>query len=420
MRQLFLESALLAVAGTALGAVLAVVFTRVVRLLGVGLVPRLEELHVDAGVLAFAVALSVATSLLIGLYPALRLAGGDPGSLLHGARGSSGTVRASVWRVLVGFEVATAMVLLVGSALLVRTMRNILTADTGLQVHGVVTASLVPDDTVDMGRLGHLGDELASLPGVSGVAFANHLPLDWGSTAGPVRRPTDPVDHDFPAMAGFRLVSSGYFDVMRQPLLRGRAFTSADRDGAPMVAIITPGIANALWPGRNPIGERIITNYLWNQVLTVVGVATEASIWNSPRGEQNEIYVPLAQHPTRTEGQLVAFVRTMRDPAATIPAIRARLARRRADDARQTRHARRARRAERRRPQVLDGRAHDLRRHRAHPRRHRHLRHDVVHGRRAHPRHRHPSRARRDAVPDPVGRVERRGVGGARGDRGWA
>ena len=140
-----------------------------------------------------------------------------------------------------------------------------------------------------------------------------------------MRRTTDPVDHDFPAMAGFRLVSTGYFDVMRQPLLKGGAFTSADRDGAPMVAIVTPGVANALWPGRNPIGEHIITNYLWNQVLTVVGVAAEASSWNMPRGEQNEIYVPLAQHPMRAEGQLVAFVRTTRDPAATIPAVRARL-----------------------------------------------------------------------------------------------
>ena len=325
VRQLFLESAFLTVAGSALGVVLAVVFTRVVRLLGVGLVPRLEELRVDAGILAFAVSLSVATALIIGLYPALRLANGDPGSLLQGARGSGGTVRASVWRLLIGFEIATAMVLLVGSALLVRTMRNILTADTGVQPRGIVTASLVPGDSVDMGKLAHLGDELSSLPGVSGVAFSNHLPLDWGSTAGPVRRTTDPVDHDFPAMAGFRLVSNGYFDVMRQALLKGRAFTTADRDGAPLVAIITPGIANTLWPGRNPIGERIITNYLFTQVLTVVGVATEASSWNMPRGEQNEIYVPLAQHPSRTEGQLVAFVRTVRDPAATIPAVRARL-----------------------------------------------------------------------------------------------
>ncbi len=325
VRELFLESGLLAVVGAALGVVLAIVFTRVVRLLGTGLVPRIDELHVDTSVLGFAVALSVVTSVLIGLYPALRLAGGDPGSLLHGARGSTHTVRASVWRWLVGFEIATAIVLLVGSMLLIRTMRNILTADTGIQVHGVVTASLVPDDTVNVGALAHLGDELASLPGVSAVAFANHVPLEWGSTAGPVRRTTDPIDHDFPAMAGFRLVSNGYFDVMHQPIARGRAFTSADRDGAPMVAIITPGIANALWPGRNPVGERIITNYLSKQVLTVVGVAAEASLWSMPRGEQNEIYVPLAQHPTRTEGQLVAFIRTTRDAGALIPSVRARL-----------------------------------------------------------------------------------------------
>ncbi len=325
VRQLFLESAFLSVAGAALGTMLAIVFTRVVRALGAGLVPRLDELHVDLGILGFAAALSVATLLLIGLYPALRLASGDPASLMQGARGSAVTVRASVWRVLVGFEVATAMVLLVASALLVRTMRNILTADTGLRVHGVVTASLVPDDTVDVGKLAYLGDQIRGLPGVSGVAFANHLPLDWGSTAGPVRRTTDPVDHDFPAMAGFRLVTNEYFDVMRQPVLQGRAFGSSDRAGASMVAIVTPGIANTLWPGRNPIGEHIVTNYLWNQVLTVVGVVAEASLWNMPRGEQNEIYVPLAQHPTRTEGELVAFVRTTGDPVSMIPAVRARL-----------------------------------------------------------------------------------------------
>jgi putative ABC transport system permease protein len=92
-----------------------------------------------------------------------------------------------------------------------------------------------------------------------------------------------------------------------------------------MVAVITPGIANTLWPGRNPVGERIITNYLSKQVLTVVGVAAEASLWSMPRGEQNEIYVPLAQHPTRTEGQLVAFIRTARDAGALIPSVRARL-----------------------------------------------------------------------------------------------
>lgn len=325
VRRLLLESTMLSVAGAAAGAILAIGLTRVVRTFGVGLVPRLEELHVDAGMLAFAAGTSILTAVLIGLYPALRLANGDPASLLSGARGSSGTVRATVWRLLVGFEIATAIVLLVGSALLVRTMRNILTADTGVEAHGILTALMVADDTVNVGQLRQLEQQLASLPGVRGVAFANHLPFDWGGTAGPVRRLTDPVDRDYPAMAGFRLVTDDYFSVVRQPLLRGRAFTSADRVGTPLVAIVTPGIATALWPGRDPIGQHIVSNYLWNQDLTVVGVETEASIWNLPRGEQNEIYVPLAQHPTRAERQLVALVRATGNPADLIPAVRARL-----------------------------------------------------------------------------------------------
>jgi putative ABC transport system permease protein len=325
VRQLFLESSILAIGGAALGALVAVIFTRVVRTLGAGLVPRLDELRVDGGILLFTAGLSVVTAVLIGLYPAFRLSRIAPGHQLRGARGSSGTVRASVWRLLVGFEIAMAIVLLVGSALLIRTMHNILTADTGFDANGIVTASLVPNDTVDMARLAQLGADLAAVPGVKGVAFANHVPLDWGSTAGPVRRTTDPADHDFPAMAGFRLVTPEYFGVMQQPVLRGRSIAAGDREGTPAVAIITPGIAKTLWPGQDPIGQRIVTNYLFGQALTVVGVVAEASSWTMPRGEQNEIYVPLAQHPARTQGELIAFLRTARDPAAIIPAVRARL-----------------------------------------------------------------------------------------------
>jgi putative ABC transport system permease protein len=334
MRQLLLESGLLALAGAALGTALAVMLTRVVRLLGAGLLPRLDELHVDARILACATALSVLTAIIIGVYPALRLAGGDPGQLLHGARGSGGTVRGSVWRALIGFEIATAFILAVGSALMIRTLHNILTADTGFQAHGLVTASLVPGDTVDLSRFAQIRADVAALPGVQGVAFANRLPLSWGNTSGPVRRPNDPLDRDWPAMAGFRLVSSDYFGVVRQPVQRGRAFTPADKAGNTLVAIITPGIAAKLWPGEDPLGKLIATNYLMKRKapkgsednwLTVVGVVAEASSWTMARGSQNEIYVPLAQFPGRTEGQLVALVRTAANPATMIPAIRTRL-----------------------------------------------------------------------------------------------
>ena len=133
--------------------------------------------------------------------------------------------------VLVGFEVATAVVLLVGSTLLIRTLHNILTADTGFDPKGVVTASISPRGlTPD--QLDRIRANLASIPGVRGVAFTSQLPLTWGNQSAPVRRPGDPVDRDWRAMGGFRVVSPSYFSVLRQPVLRGRAFTDMIGRGA--------------------------------------------------------------------------------------------------------------------------------------------------------------------------------------------
>ena len=261
VRLLFVETSLLVIIGSALGAVVAALLTRVVRLLGAGLVPRLEELSVDGNVLAFVGGVAVTTALAAGLYPALRLAGGDPGDALRASRGEGTAVRRSVWRVLVGFEVATAVVLLVGSMLLVRTLHNILNADTGFDPRGVVTAAISPRG-LGLEQLDRIRVELGALPGVEGVAFTSQLPLTWGNQSAPVRRPGDPVDRDWPAMGGFRVVTPGYFSVLRQPVLRGRAFTDQDRAGSPLVAIVTPGIAERLWPGEDPLGKQVGSNYL--------------------------------------------------------------------------------------------------------------------------------------------------------------
>jgi len=323
---LFAETAMLVVVGSALGAAVALVLTRLVRVLGAGLVPRLDELSVDGIVLAFVGGVAVMTALIAGLYPALRLAAGDPGDALRAARGDVSVVRKDVWRLLVGFEVATAVVLLVGSALLIRTLSNILNADTGFDPRGIVTASISPTGlTPD--RIDAIRSELAAIPGVSGVGFTTHLPLDWGDQGAPVRRPGDPVDRDWLAMGGFRVVTPEYFGVLRQPVLRGRAFTASDRAGSALVAIITPGIAERLWPGQDPIGKMVATNYMVDTWMTVVGVVREASSWTMPRGSQNEIYVPLAQQPNAEpmRMQLVAAVRTRGDPATLTAIVRDRL-----------------------------------------------------------------------------------------------
>jgi putative ABC transport system permease protein len=326
IRLLFAETGLLVMLGSVLGAAVAIALTRAVRLLGTGLVPRLDELSVDGTVLAFVGAVAVTAAVIAGLYPALRLAGGAPGDALRASRGEGSIVRRSVWRALVGFDVATAVVLLVGSTLLVRTLHNILNADTGFDPRGVVTASLSPTGlTPD--RVRRIDVELGALPGVTAVAFATRLPFAWGDQSAPVRRPGDPVDRDWVVLGGFRLVSSSYFSVLRQPVLRGRAFTEQDRQGSPNVAMVTPGIAEKLWPGEDPIGKTVATNYMPDTWMTVVGVVAEASSWTMPRGTQNEIYVPIAQQPNAepVRMQLVVAMRVAGDPKTLMPVVRDRL-----------------------------------------------------------------------------------------------
>ena len=310
IRQLLIESGMLVGAGAIAATIFATLATNLIRTTGANLVPRLNELTMDSRVLLFVIIVAVVTGLVVGMFPALRLASRDASGVLRGGRGAM-TVHASVWRALVAFEIALAVMLSIGSMLLVRTLHNIFTSDTGFDPHGIVTASITPGDADEV-RLDQL---LATRAG----SLASPAPRTQVGCrfrrghAAPVRRIGDPADRDWPAMAGFRLVSPEYFSVLKQPVLNGRAFTPSDRAGSAGVAIITPGIAAKLWPGQDPIGRAISTNYLFDQWLTVVGVVAEASSWRMPRGEQNEIYVPLAQHPKFTEGQLVMMIRASGD-----------------------------------------------------------------------------------------------------------
>ena len=327
LRQLTMESAVLVTIGTGAGLLVAHSLTRFIRLAGSGLLPRLGDVTIDGRVAVLAVAIMIVTTLAVGIYPALRLSRGAQ-MAARGVRGSSVTVKMSAWRALLGFEIALAVALSVGAALLVRTFSNIINSDTGFMSRGIVTAAITPTEA-DAARMNEALRDLAVIPGAEGAAYTTRLPLSWGANSGPVRRPSDPPGPDWPAMAGFRMVSPDYFQVLRQPLLRGRTFTEADHDDAADVAIITPGIAEKLWPGEDPIGKTIGSNYLWEEWLTVVGVVAEASSWSQPRGEQNEIFVPISQHMHALpgQGQVVAVVRTTVVAASLTPAVRTSLRR---------------------------------------------------------------------------------------------
>ena len=323
LRQLTLESVVLVACGAALGLLLASVLTHVVIAVGAGQLPRLNEIALDVRVVIFAMAMSAATVLGVGIYPAIRLSRPGAAAALRASRATGVAVRASAWRLLLGFEIALAVALSIGSILLVRTVSNILNADTGFAPRGLLTASITPSER-DVHRLEDARVDLAALPGVDGVAYTTRLPLGWGANSGPVRRRTDPPGPAWPAMAGFRMVSPDYFQVLKQPVVKGRAFAASDRANGEPVAIITPGIAATLWPGEDPIGRTIGTNYLWDEWLTVVGVVAEASNWSQPKGAQNEIYVPYEQHMHALggQGQVVAMIRTSGDAEALASRVR--------------------------------------------------------------------------------------------------
>jgi predicted permease len=323
VRQLTVESGILVVVGTAVGLLLAQALTKLVRIVGTGLVPRLADVTIDARVALVAAGIMIVVTIAVGVYPALRMSRGAGAFAARGVRGSSVSVKLSAWRMLLGFEIALAVALSVGAALLVRTFQNIITSDTGFASRGIVTAAVTPTEA-DAARLNVALTELASLPGAEGAPYTTRLPLSWGANSGPVRRRSDPAGPNWPAMAGFRLVSPDYFTVLRQPVLRGRSFTAADRDGGEQVAIITPGIAEKLWPGEDPIGKTIGTNYLMDEWLTVVGMVAEASSWTMERGAQNEIFVPIEQHAHALpgQGQVVAVVRTTVKASTMTNAVR--------------------------------------------------------------------------------------------------
>jgi putative ABC transport system permease protein len=323
VRQLGVESLVLALGGAALGIGLAIVLLHVIRTVGAGMLPRLAEVSVDTRALGFSVAVTVLTALLTGLLPALRLSSDSLASLRMRGGGTGVEGRSPVWRVLVGFEVALAVPLLIASGLLIRTLHNILTVDAGFDARGVLTVAFSPEEA-DLAQFDRIERAVADLTGVERAGLINVLPLTWGSTAGPVLRPEDIVP-EWPAYAGFRVVSPSYFEALRMPLLRGRGFTVDDRAGTELVAIVSQPLAAVLWPGEEPIGQRVRTNYLSELWLTVVGVVPEARRWNQPVGGQHEIYTPLAQHPSHGGNGLTLVVRTNADPASLMPAVRARL-----------------------------------------------------------------------------------------------
>jgi putative ABC transport system permease protein len=341
MRQLLTESLMLSSAGGALGLLLGTLGIRALLAVNTAGLPRVGEsgsvVTVDWRVLAFTIALSIATGLLFGLIPALHASREDLSTTLKegGGRSGSGFRQNKTRAVLVVLEVALALVLLIGSALLVRTAVALRSVDPGFDATNVLTMRMAMSEPKYLESEGvdqaiRLGTErLRALPGVVSASAACCVPLEGGYGL-PFRVVGRPLQEGpFHGGGGWLTVSPGYFELFRIPVKRGRAFTDRDTATSPAVVVINEAMAKQFWPKGDPLSDRLVigrgimrefADEPDRQVIGIVGNVRDGGLNNDP---QPTMYIPQAQVPDPVNALNVRItpmawmVRTQTDPHAS-------------------------------------------------------------------------------------------------------
>ncbi len=301
IRQMLTESALLACGGGLLGVLLAGGCFNFLKNLIPADLSRSVSLSLDPHVLAFAVGISLASSFLFGMAPALQVSKIDLNEMLkEGGRGNSGSRRRIFRNLLVVGEVALSLMLLVGSGLLLVSFSKLRGLDPGFQTDHVLTARLVVphtkygDFTKRSQFFAQVLEKVRALPGVKASGFTSALPLTWnGGTNGftPEGVVLDPnVTYD----ANNRVVTPGYFEAMRIPLRSGRLFDQGDGPDAAPVAIVNETMARKFWPGQDVVGKRLKfgdgqDKTPWCRIVGVVGDVHQMRLSDPPR---QEMYFP--------------------------------------------------------------------------------------------------------------------------------
>ena len=311
VRQLLTESLLLSLAGGVLGLALGSAGIRALLSLNPGNIPRIGPhgalVTIDWRVLLFALAVSLATGLLFGLLPALHASRADLNTALKEGSGRSGTGAHSnqARSLLVTAEIALALILVIGSALLIRTFLALRSVNAGLDPHNVLTLRMSLsgsrfERSSQVSDLVHDGTQrLEALPGVTRAAATYVVPLEgmFGVPFNIVGRTPAQGRYDG---RGWLSVSPGYFDVFRIPVLRGRGFTDRDNAAGPPVAIIDEALARQFWPHGSPLGERLLLGKGYGPEFEepareIVGIVGDVRNFGLDTDPPTVVYVPLAQ-----------------------------------------------------------------------------------------------------------------------------
>ena len=334
IRQLVVESLLLALLGGAVGLLIAMwgmdMITAAIPAEMRNFIPRYQEIGISGETLAFAFVISVVASVIFGLAPALHASRPDLNEALkEGSGKTAGGARQQRLRgLLVVSEVALALILLISASLLIKSFVRLQQVDLGFDAESLLTAK------VDLPQAGYASpdqitafydralEEMSRMPGALSVGAINRLPLggsNTGTTFAIEGRPQAPDEE--PLAARIRMISDGYFQAMRTPLIAGRQLATGDRANAPLVVVVNETMARRFFrSAAEAVGQRVVVSRGGvSAPREIVGVVQDVK-YSAPAEQAGaQIYVPYAQLPDRS---MSLVIRTAGDPAALAPALR--------------------------------------------------------------------------------------------------
>jgi len=342
-RQALTESALLALVGSLLGALLAVWLVDVVaRAIPVEL-PFWIQIDLNPSVLGFTILASGVTTLLAGSLPAFQSARVEIAQSMKSTAGTVVGAGARVRELLTAAQVAISIVLLVGASLVLRSLLKLDEVNPGFDPSHVVMMDINPTYPGDepeqtmVDRYSRLLQRLSEMPGVESVAANNSPPFvaqgPWNRSQ-VVGESQPVVAESLNPVANFQSVSPDYFRVLRISLVSGRFFSAADRLGEPRVCIVSERLAKEIWPNEDPIGRKLLSQWPGstappNVLMTVVGVVGDVRDHALEREADPGLYRPLSQRAwkhvyflVRARGDALALVRAIRrEIAAAAPEV---------------------------------------------------------------------------------------------------
>jgi putative ABC transport system permease protein len=328
VRQLIVENLLLVLIAAALGTVLAFWGVGLLLSLNPASLPRSGEVSVDRTALTFTLVLSMFIAVVLALVPAMRFSKVDlQTSLKESARGSSAHAASNRLRgAFAVLQMALTLVLLIGAGLLGKSFLKLLEVDPGFQPRNVVAMELSlrsAEDEDENRRLSlfheQLLNQLAQIPGVAAAGSINSLPMTGSGSNG-----TFLIDNDRarPGYAEYRQASQDYFAAMGIPLLRGRLFQREDGPDSPHVAVISRSLADKVWPGDDPIGQRIQFGNMDGdlRLLNIVGIVGDVREYGLDADVRPAVYAYSLQRPQSSYLSIVA--RSQADSGALVSAMR--------------------------------------------------------------------------------------------------